>query len=72
MFLDNAVKVIKSKLYELMVDGIKYEKIGQLLFTTTTSPVQVSYYVLLQPAQWPVQMLKHQRLGRHCPSDIEQ
>ncbi len=35
MFLDNAVKVIKSKLYELMVDGIKYEKIGNKVYEMT-------------------------------------
>jgi len=32
LFMDNAVIVIKSVLYELMIDGIKYEKIcGKLL-----------------------------------------
>jgi len=28
LFMDNAVVAIKSELYELMIDGIKYEKIG--------------------------------------------
>lgn len=28
LFMDNAVTAVKSALYELMVDGIKYEKIG--------------------------------------------
>ena len=32
LFMDNAVIAIKSKLYELMVEGIKYEKIGDKFF----------------------------------------
>jgi type III restriction enzyme len=32
LFMDNAVSVIKSVLYELMVDGIKYEKIGDKIY----------------------------------------
>ena len=32
LFMDNAVIVIKSVLYELMIDGIKYEKIGGKLY----------------------------------------
>lgn len=32
LFMDNAVSVIKSVLYELMVDGIKYEKIGEKVY----------------------------------------
>ncbi|MCL4474967.1 MAG: DEAD/DEAH box helicase family protein [Nitrospirae bacterium] len=32
LFMDNAVTAIKSALYELMVDGIKYEKIGDKIY----------------------------------------
>ena len=32
LFLDNVIGIIKSILYELMVDGIKYEKIGDTEF----------------------------------------
>lgn len=32
LFMDNAVTAIKSALYELMVDGIKYEKIGNKIY----------------------------------------
>lgn len=32
LFMDNAVNVIKSTLYELMIDGIKYEKIGTKVY----------------------------------------
>jgi type III restriction enzyme len=32
LFMDNAVIAIKSALYELMVDGIKYEKIGDKIY----------------------------------------
>ncbi|MBI5674224.1 MAG: DEAD/DEAH box helicase family protein [Nitrospirae bacterium] len=32
LFMDNAVVAIKSVLYELMVDGIKYEKIGDKIY----------------------------------------
>ncbi|MEO3408348.1 hypothetical protein AAFN85_30815 [Mucilaginibacter sp. CAU 1740] len=32
LFMDNAVNVIKSALYELMIDGIKYEKIGTKVY----------------------------------------
>jgi type III restriction enzyme len=32
LFMDNAVIAIKSELYELMIDGIKYEKIGGKLY----------------------------------------
>ncbi|MGN6603644.1 MAG: DEAD/DEAH box helicase family protein [Ginsengibacter sp.] len=32
MFMDNAVAAIKSELYELMIDGIKYEKIGDKVY----------------------------------------
>jgi len=35
MFMDNATKTIKSVLYELMIDGIKYEKIGNKLYEMT-------------------------------------
>ncbi|RJQ53884.1 MAG: DEAD/DEAH box helicase [Nitrospiraceae bacterium] len=35
LFMDNAVSAIKSVLYELMVDGIKYEKIGNKIFEMT-------------------------------------
>lgn len=31
-FMDNTVSAIKTKLYELMVDGIKYEKIGDKIY----------------------------------------
>jgi len=32
LFMDNAVVAIKSELYELMIDGIKYEKIGDKMY----------------------------------------
>jgi type III restriction enzyme len=32
LFMDNAAAAIKSRLYELMIEGIKYEKIGGSLF----------------------------------------
>ena len=32
LFMDNAVTAIKSELYELMIDGIKYEKIGGKIY----------------------------------------
>ena len=32
LFMDNAVNAIKSVLYQLMVDGIKYEKIGDKIY----------------------------------------
>ena len=32
LFMDNAVTAIKSVLYQLMVDGIKYEKIGDEIY----------------------------------------
>lgn len=32
LFMDNAVNVVKSALYELMIDGIKYEKIGTKVY----------------------------------------
>lgn len=35
MFMDNASKAIKSTLYDLMIDGIKYEKIGGKLYEMT-------------------------------------
>jgi type III restriction enzyme len=35
LFMDNAVVAIKSILYELMVDGIKYEKIGDKIYEMT-------------------------------------
>lgn len=35
LFMDNAVTTIKSVLYELMVDGIKYEKIGDRVYEMT-------------------------------------
>lgn len=35
MFMDNAAKTIKSVLYELMIDGIKYEKIGNKRYEMT-------------------------------------
>jgi type III restriction enzyme len=35
MFMDNATKTIKGVLYELMIDGIKYEKIGNKLYEMT-------------------------------------
>lgn len=35
MFMDNATSTIKSVLYELMIDGIKYEKIGNMLYEMT-------------------------------------
>lgn len=35
LFMDNAVGAIKSVLYELMIDGIKYEKIGSKVYEMT-------------------------------------
>ncbi|HNT79593.1 MAG TPA: DEAD/DEAH box helicase family protein [Bacteroidia bacterium] len=35
LFMDNAVGSIKSVLYELMIDGIKYEKIGSKVYEMT-------------------------------------
>jgi type III restriction enzyme len=35
LFMDNTVAAIKSILYELMVDGIKYEKIGDKIYEMT-------------------------------------
>ncbi len=35
LFMDNAVTAIKSVLYELMVNGIKYEKIGNKIYEMT-------------------------------------
>jgi len=35
MFMDNTTSTIKSVLYELMIDGIKYEKIGNKLYEMT-------------------------------------
>lgn len=35
MFMDNAANAIKSVLYDLMVDGIKYEKIGGKMYEMT-------------------------------------
>jgi len=35
MFMDNATSAIKSVLYELMIDGIKYEKIGSKVYEMT-------------------------------------
>ncbi|MEO7924758.1 MAG: DEAD/DEAH box helicase family protein [Chitinophagaceae bacterium] len=35
MFLDNAIKLIRHKLQELMIDGIKYEKIGDRFYEMT-------------------------------------
>lgn len=32
LFMDNAVNAIKAVLYELMIDGIKYEKIGNRVY----------------------------------------
>ncbi|MDP9230724.1 MAG: DEAD/DEAH box helicase, partial [Bacteroidota bacterium] len=32
LFMDNAVSAIKSVLYKLMIDGIKYEKIGNKIY----------------------------------------
>ena len=32
MFMDNTVSAIKSSLYDLMIDGIKYEKIGDTIY----------------------------------------
>ncbi len=32
LFMDNAVNAIKNKLYELMIDGIKYEQIGSQVY----------------------------------------
>ena len=35
LFMDNAVIVIKKTLYELMINGIKYEKIGNRIYEMT-------------------------------------
>ena len=35
MFMDNATNAIKSVLYDLMIDGIKYEKIGSKMYEMT-------------------------------------
>ncbi|MFH2029649.1 MAG: DEAD/DEAH box helicase, partial [Bacteroidota bacterium] len=35
LFMDNAVSVIKDELHQLMIDGIKYEKIGSKVFEMT-------------------------------------
>ena len=35
MFMDNTTSTIKSVLYDLMIDGIKYEKIGNKLYEMT-------------------------------------
>jgi type III restriction enzyme len=35
MFMDCAVSIIKKTLYELMIDGIKYEKIGEKVYEMT-------------------------------------
>jgi type III restriction enzyme len=35
MFMDSAVKVIENALYELMINGIKYEKIGGRIYEMT-------------------------------------
>ena len=35
MFMDNTTNTIKKVLYELMIDGIKYEKIGNKLYEMT-------------------------------------
>jgi type III restriction enzyme len=35
MFMDNTTSTIKSVLYELMIDGIKYEKIGSKIYEMT-------------------------------------
>jgi len=35
MFMDNTTNTIKSVLYELMIDGIKYEKIGNKVYEMT-------------------------------------
>ncbi len=35
MFMDNATNAIKNVLYDLMIDGIKYEKIGGKLYEMT-------------------------------------
>ena len=35
MFMDNATHTIKNVLYSLMVDGIKYEKIGSNIYEMT-------------------------------------
>ncbi|HAG50655.1 MAG: DEAD/DEAH box helicase [Deltaproteobacteria bacterium GWC2_42_51] len=35
LFMDNAAASVKSALYELMVDGIKYEKIGDKVYEMT-------------------------------------
>lgn len=35
MFMDNAANTIKNGLYDLMIDGIKYEKIGNKMYEMT-------------------------------------
>ena len=35
MFMDNAASTIKNGLYDLMIDGIKYEKIGNKMYEMT-------------------------------------
>lgn len=35
LFMDNAVAVIKDELHQLMIDGIKYEKIGNKVYEMT-------------------------------------
>ncbi len=35
MFMDNSASTIKSVLYDLMIDGIKYEKIGSTIYEMT-------------------------------------
>jgi len=35
MFMDSAVTAVKKTLYELMIDGIKYEKIGGKIYEMT-------------------------------------
>jgi len=35
LFMDNAVSIIKDELHQLMIDGIKYEKIGDKIYEMT-------------------------------------
>jgi len=35
LFMDNAVSIIKDELHQLMIDGIKYEKIGNKIYEMT-------------------------------------
>lgn len=35
LFMDNAVSIIKDELHQLMIDGIKYEKIGNMIYEMT-------------------------------------